>query len=121
MLLEERKPLGTCPKCGGQVLVGKFGPYCSKKCGMGFSKFKVREAESQTEFILGVNLKREQLESLLTGKRIYVEKIPKKSGGTYAVYLTPKSVVEYSYEKDGKEFKGYQYFLEMEKEKGGKI
>lgn len=118
-LSEERVPLGNCPKCGGQVFLGKYGPYCSKKCGMGFQKFKVTDTENQTEFILGVNLKREQLESLLTGKRTYVEKIPKKSGGTYAAYLTPKSVVEYSYEKDGKEFRGYQYLVKLEKEKGG--
>ena len=31
--------LGKCPKCGSQVLKGKFGAYCSKKCGMNVSVY----------------------------------------------------------------------------------
>ena len=30
--------LGTCPKCGGDVVKGKFGAYCKKKCGMNVSR-----------------------------------------------------------------------------------
>ena len=114
----EKSSAGICPNCGGEVFVGKYGPYCKEKCGMEFRKFKAREKGKQTEFGFGVNLNREQLESLLMGKRTLVENIPKKGGGTYAAYLTPISVVEYSYEKDGEEYQRQQYFVEMER-KGG--
>ena len=114
----EKASLGICPNCGGEIFVGKYGPYCKEKCGMEFRKFKAREKGKQAEFGFGVNLNREQLESLLMGKRTLVENIPKKGGGTYAAYLTPISVVEYSYEKDGEEYQRKQYFVEMER-KGG--
>ena len=33
----KRTVLGICPKCGGQVVRGKYGAYCAEKCGMGFA------------------------------------------------------------------------------------
>ena len=30
--------LGKCPKCGGDVVKGKFGAYCKNKCGMNVSR-----------------------------------------------------------------------------------
>jgi len=121
MFAKEKTALGECPNCGGKVFVGKYGPYCEHKCGMGFSKFKVREKGTDKEYILGVNLTRPQLESLLEGKRTYVEKIPKKKGGTYDAYLTPEEIIDYSYLKDGEEIRGKQYLLELEyaRKKGG--
>ena len=117
---EQKVSFGNCPNCGGKVFVGKYGPYCEEKCGMGFQKMKAVEKGKQTEFILSLKLNGEQLESLLSGKRTLIEKIPGKGGGTYAAYLTPKSVVEYSYKKEDKVYQGYQYLLEMEKKGGNK-
>ena len=63
--------LGKCPKCGGDVLKGKFGPYCSEKCGMTFGR------------AYGKELTEEQVKDLLEGKKIYVEGLKSKKGGTY--------------------------------------
>ena len=30
--------VGKCPKCGGDVVKGKFGAYCKNKCGMNVSR-----------------------------------------------------------------------------------
>ena len=34
----DRKPSGKCPKCGGDVVKGKYGAYCKNKCGMNVGK-----------------------------------------------------------------------------------
>ena len=95
--------LGKCPKCGGDVLKGKFGPYCSEKCGMTLGR------------AYGKELTEEQVKDLLEGKKIYVEGLKSKKGGTYNAYLTPDGVQEYSYtKKDGSQFNGFQYKFNME-------
>ena len=50
--------LGKCPKCGADVVKGKFGAYCTGKCGMNVGK------------ALGVTLSDTQVKSLLQGKKI---------------------------------------------------
>ena len=52
--------LGKCPKCGADVVKGKFGAYCTGKCGMNVGK------------ALGVTLSDSQVKSLLGGKKILV-------------------------------------------------
>ena len=95
--------LGKCPKCGGDVLKGKYGPYCSEKCGMTFGR------------AYGKELTEEQVKDLLEGKKIFVEGLKSKKGGTYNAYLIPDGVQEYSYtKKDGSEFNGFQYKFNME-------
>ena len=95
--------LGKCPKCGGDVLKGKYGPYCSEKCGMTLGR------------AYGKELTEEQVEDLLEGKKIFVEGLKSKKGGTYNAYLIPDGVQEYSYtKKDGSEFNGFQYKFNME-------
>ncbi len=49
---------GKCPKCGSEVKKGKFGFYCTAKCGMFLSK------------VFGKELTETQLTSLLSGKSI---------------------------------------------------
>ncbi len=49
---------GKCPKCGSEVKKGKFGFYCTGKCGMFLSK------------VFGKELTETQLTSLLSGKSI---------------------------------------------------
>ena len=53
--------LGKCPKCGADVVKGKFGAYCTGKCGMNVGK------------ALGVTLSDSQVKSLLGGKKILVK------------------------------------------------
>ena len=95
--------LGKCPKCGGDVLKGKYGPYCSEKCGMTLGR------------AYGKDFSEEQVKDLLEGKKIFVEGLKSKKGGTYNAYLTPDGVQEYSYtKKDGTEFNGFQFKFNME-------
>jgi len=93
--------LGKCPKCGADVVKGKFGAYCTGKCGMNVGK------------ALGVTLSDSQVKSLLQGKKILVKGLKGKKG-SYDAYLIPESIEEFSYTKDGKEIKGFQYKFNME-------
>lgn len=54
----ERKVLGKCPKCGKEIKKGKFGFYCTGKCGMNVAK------------VYGKELTEAQLTKLLSGKEI---------------------------------------------------
>ncbi len=95
--------IGKCPKCGGDVIKGKFGPYCSEKCGMSISRAFGRE------------LSEAQVIDLLEGKKILVKGLKSKKGGTYDAYLTPDGVEPHSYtKKDGTEVNGFQYKFKME-------
>ena len=102
--------LGICPKCGGDVVKGKFGAYCKMKCGMNVSR------------ALGVALSDTQIKSLLEGKKTLVKGLKGKKG-SFDAYLIPEGIEDFSYTKDGKEFKGSQYQFKMEfparKEKRG--
>ena len=49
-------PVGRCPKCGAEVVKGKFGYYCKGKCGMNIAK------------VYGVQLSDTQIKGLLEGK-----------------------------------------------------
>jgi len=48
--------LGLCPKCKGEVIKGKYGPYCKNKCGMNVAK------------VYGHLLTDLQIKGLLSGK-----------------------------------------------------
>ena len=50
------EPIGKCPKCGAEVVKGKFGFYCKGKCGMNIAK------------VYGVELSDAQVKGLLDGK-----------------------------------------------------
>ena len=94
-----REIMGKCPRCGCEVIKGRFGAFCSKKCGMKFGK------------AMGKDLDDEQIKRLLEGKQILVKGIKsKKKGKTYDAYLTPKGISNFSYkDKDGNERIGFQY------------
>lgn len=55
---KERAAIGTCPKCGKEIKKGKFGYYCTGKCGMNVAK------------VYGKELTESQLTKLLSGKEI---------------------------------------------------
>lgn len=90
--------LGVCPNCGANIITGKFGAYCEKKCGMTVSK------------AMGKSLTDTQIKSLLQNKRILVKGLTSKSGKTYDAYLTPAGLESFSYQSangpvSGKSFK----------------
>ena len=93
--------LGKCPKCGSDVVKGKFGASCKQKCGMNVGR------------AMGATLSDTQMKSLLEGKKTLVRGLKGKKG-SYDAYLIPEGVEDYSYIKDGKEIKGSQYKFKME-------
>ena len=95
--------LGKCPKCGGDVIKGKFGAYCSERCGMTVGK------------AMGKTLTDEQVKYLLEGKKIYLTELKSKKGGTYNAYLTADGIEDYSFTKDdGTDITGYRFKFKME-------
>ena len=50
------EPIGKCPKCGGDIISGKYGFYCKVKCGMSVGN------------VYGVKLSSAQVKYLLNGK-----------------------------------------------------
>ena len=50
------EPIGKCPKCGADVVKGKFGFYCKGKCGINIAK------------VYGISLSYAQIKGLLDGK-----------------------------------------------------
>lgn len=104
---ETREVLGKCPRCGSDVVKGKYGPYCTNKiCRMKLGK------------AMGKELSDDQVKKLLEGKRILVKGIRSKKGKTFDAYLTPKGISDFSYlDKDGQQITGFQfdYLLEFPK------
>ena len=48
------EPIGKCPKCGADVVKGKFGYYCKGKCGMNIAKvYGVQLSDGQVKALLG--------------------------------------------------------------------
>lgn len=99
---KQREEYGTCPKCGSIVTKGKYGVYCTGKCGMTFSK------------AMGKTLTDNEVKALLLGKKILLKNLNGKNGSTYDAYVKPNGIKEYNYpNKDGKLMTGYQYAFEM--------
>ena len=96
-----QEALGKCPKCGGDVVKGKYGAYCKNKCGMNVGK------------AMGTVLSDTQIKSMLEGKKTFVKGLKGKKG-SYDAYLIPEGIEDYSYTKDGKEIKGSQYKVKLE-------
>ena len=102
MFAQEQKVLGKCPNFGGQVVKGKYGAYCTNKCGMNVSR------------IMGVALSDEQVEKLLAGKKTLLKGITSKAAKKYDAYIIPNGTEEYHYTKDGEEKSGVQFKFVME-------
>lgn len=104
----KKEPLGKCPKCGNDVVKGKFGAYCTGKCGLSIGKAR------------GQTLTDAQIKSILDGKKTLVKGLKSNSGKVYDAFLIPEGIEEYSYtNKDGKQISGFQikYALEFPKKK----
>ena len=96
--------IGKCPKCGSAISKGKFGPYCTGKCGMSIGKY------------MGKTLTDTQIKNLLDGKKVLVKGLTsKKTGKTYDVFIKANGVESFSYTKaDGNTTSGYQWTFETE-------
>ena len=55
---KKSESVGKCPKCGNDIICGKYGFFCKSKCGMNVAK------------VYGKELTEEQLKALLDGKSI---------------------------------------------------
>lgn len=73
------KDLGECPHCHAEVTVGRYGPYCTNRCGM------------MLKYAFGIKLDENQVWNLLAWRPIYVKGIKRKDGKT--VYGISKTVV----------------------------
>lgn len=83
--------IGRCPRCQGEVVNGKFGPYCYNRCGMNLTKVR------------GKKLTDKQLQSLLSGKSISIT----VDGNKYEVL---PSYEDYTFKsKDGKTIKAASF------------
>lgn len=105
----EQEILGSCPKCGSDIRKGKYGAYCSGKCGMKVSQYYTTPFTD------------EQVRKLLVGEEILLKDVPGKNKKPYDVYLKPTGIEEYQYEKDGKMVAGWQFRYEKtypKKQKG---
>lgn len=95
--------IGKCPKCGGDVLLGKYGAYCTEKCGMSLG------------YVMGKSLDEEQIRKLLNGEKIFVKGLKSKKGKCYDAFLKPDGVEPYEYTgKNGEKKNGYQYRFSFE-------
>lgn len=102
MFAKEQEVLGICPNCGGQVVKGKYGAYCTNKCGMNVSR------------IMGAALTDEQVKALLAGKKILLKGLTSKAGKKYDAYIIPNGTEEYHYRKEGQEKSGVQFKFALE-------
>ena len=95
--------IGKCPKCGGDIVVGKYGAYCTEKCGMSLG------------YAMGRKLEEEQVKKLLNGEKIFMKGLKSKKGKTYDAFLKPEGVEAYDYtNKDGEERSGFQFKFAFE-------
>lgn len=88
--------LGNCPNCNAVVKKGKYGAWCTNKCGMNVSK------------VYGKQLTDKQVTDLLNGKKITY------TNGNY-VNTVLSEIEPFSYTKDGKEVKGFQWKTQSKK------
>ena len=102
MFAQEQKVFGKCPNCGKDVVNGKYGAYCTGKCGMNVNR------------VMGKVLSDDQVENLLAGKKILLKGLISKAGKKYDAYIIPEGTEEYSYTKDGEVKSGVQYKFTME-------
>lgn len=88
---------GQCPYCKAEVKKGKYGFYCTAKCGMNLNTY------------FGRVYSENQIRKLLEGKKILMKGLKGKNG-EYDAYLIPKGVEQYEY--NGKI--GYQFVFDKE-------
>ena len=101
--------LGKCPKCGGDIVDGKYGAYCQNKCGMFVGK------------AFGKQLSSDEVQILLGGDKVLLKGlVSKKSGKKYDMYIKPNGIEDFTYQKsDGTEGAGTRWKFETSFPKNG--
>lgn len=94
--------LGTCPKCGNQITVGQYGPYCAGKCGFSIGK------------IYGKDPTNEEIISLLKHQKTLVKGLVSKKGTNYDAYLTPNGIREWTRVDEQTGTSKTRYYLSFE-------
>lgn len=94
--------LGKCPACGGDVVSGRYGAYCIKKCGMDIGH------------VMGISLTDVQVKDIISGKKILLKGLKSRQGKSYNAYITGTGIEKYSYTKNGEEKSGLRYKVVME-------
>lgn len=87
--------LCNCPVCNNPVKEGKFGVYCTGKCGVVFSYYKQKLSAKQITDLL-VEKKEVLLKNQTSGK-----------GTKYDIYIKYQGYESFCYNKDGVEKQGY--------------
>ena len=90
---------GSCPNCGQKVRKGKFGLYCTGKCGMNIGT------------VFGKQLTDQQVTTLLSGKKIQY------TSGGYVTTVYPQIVPNNYTDKNGRTVNGFQWKTEGRKKK----
>ena len=98
----ESETVGKCPKCGKGVAVGKYGAYCTGRCGMVLDR------------ALGKWLSVGQTKTLLDGGKVFLEGLGGKSGKSYSASVKLAGIRPCQYEKDGKAHSGFQFCFDFE-------
>lgn len=95
--------IGKCPHCYSDVLISKYGAFCSGKCGMSFN------------YAMGRRITNEQVKDLLSWIPIYIQELKHRDGSTYNAFIRPEKVVAYAYKnKKGERKEGFQYSFSIE-------
>ena len=92
----ENNSIGKCPICNSDILMGKFGAYCSKRCGMSLSQ------------AFGKQLTEAEIKSLLDKKKTLIKGLKNSQGKKYDAYLTVVGVKKFI-KADGSEGFSFEY------------
>lgn len=94
--------LGKCPNCGGNVFFGKFGAYCSERCGIYLNQ------------AYGIKLSKQAVKSLLAGKKTLIKGfVSKSTQKKYNAFLTIEGVEDCTWNKTGAPRKQIKYKMEF--------
>ncbi len=86
-----KKTFGKCPKCGSDVICGKFGYFCeNKEC-----KISIRFEEKFFEW-KGVKLTEKMVVDFLTNGKTFCKDITAKSGNTFDGYIALDTSGDYA-------------------------
>ena len=96
----EKKSVGKCPVCNSDVFMGKFGAYCSKKCGMSLSQaFKKQLTEKEVQ-------------SLLEKKKTLIKDLTGSNNKKFDAFLTPVGIKKFK-KSDGSDGFGWDFKMDF--------
>ena len=101
---EERRAedICECPVCSKGIRKGKYGIYCSGKCGISFKVFGVHLTETQVKKLVGEN------------KEVLCKGLKSKKGTEYDAYIKYEGTEKYEFtSEDGTRKAGYNIKVSM--------